>query len=448
MESYDVVVLGTGSAGETVAHDVAAAGRSVLAVESARVGGECAYVACMPSKSLLRSAQVRRLVRAAPDLGAASIRPGLDPDGAAWAVAVARRDEVSEHRDDSDSASALEKAGVRIVRGHARVAEPGLVLVDGARYGYRDLVVATGSAPVRPPVDGLVGVPTWTSDEALSSPDRPESLAILGGGPVGCELAQAYAAFGVAVTIVETADSLVPGEHERVGALVADALRDNGVDVRTGVAAERASSDGGRARVHLSDSSEVVADRVLLATGREPRLDALAGLGLTDITVDSRCRVEGHEHLWAAGDVTGVAPFTHTAAYQGWVVAGNLLGTERHADYTAIPRVVYTDPEVACVGSDDGDPGAETAELDLGEIARTSADGAGAGWLRLVADRASGTLVGASIVAPHAGEMVAFATLAIRARVPVRLLAEVVQPFPAYCEAYGIALRELARTLP
>jgi pyruvate/2-oxoglutarate dehydrogenase complex dihydrolipoamide dehydrogenase (E3) component len=449
METYDVVVLGAGSAGEAVAHDFASTGRAVLVAEAGRVGGECAYVACMPSKSLLRSAQVRRLVRAAPDLGAASVRPGLDADGAAWAVAVARRDEVSEHRDDSDAAAALEKSGARLVRGRASVKEPGVVLVDGTPYGYRDLVIATGSAPVMPPVEGLDGVPTWTSDEALASPERPGSLAVLGGGPVGCELAQAYAGFGVAVTLLEAGDGLLPGEHPNVGAVVAEALRANGVDVRTGVAATAASpdgSDGGRARLALADGSSVTADRVLVATGRTPRTEALAALGPdTDVGVDSRCRVEGLEHVWAAGDVTGVAPFTHTAAYQAWVVAGNLTGTERIADYSAIPRVVYTDPEVACVGEPDTDVG---VGFDLGDLARASADGANVGWMRLVADRATGTLAGASIVAPHAGEMVAFAALAIRARVPVRLLAEVVQPFPTYCEAYGILLRELARRLP
>jgi pyruvate/2-oxoglutarate dehydrogenase complex dihydrolipoamide dehydrogenase (E3) component len=447
METYDVVVLGAGSAGEAVAHDTADAGLSVLVAEPDRVGGECAYVACMPSKSLLRSAQVRRLVRAAPDLGAASVRPDLDPDGAAWAVAVARRDQVSEHRDDSDAATALEKTGARLVRGRGEVLQPGVVLVDGTKYGYRDLVVATGSTPVTPPVEGLDGVPTWTSDEALASPERPASLAILGGGPVGCELAQAYAGFGVAVTLVETADRLLATEHPKVGEVVAAALRDGGVDVRTGVEATRAARDGERARLSLADGSEVTADRVLLATGRKPSTAGLTALGLepdTDVGVDSRCRVEGAEHVWAAGDATGVAPFTHTAAYQAWVVAGNLTGTERHADYTAIPRVVYTDPEVACVGETDTDVG---VSFELGKIARASADGTTHGWLRLVADRASGTLAGASVVAPHAGEMVAFATLAIRAKVPLRLLAEVVQPFPTYCEAYGIALRDLVRRL-
>jgi dihydrolipoamide dehydrogenase len=443
METFDVVVLGAGSAGEPLAKTLAEAGRAVLVAEPGLVGGSCAYVACMPSKSLLRSAAVRRLVTRAPDLGAASVRPELDPDGAAWAVAVARRDAVAEHRDDSGTANALEKAGARLLRARGRVKDPGVVLVDGTEYGYRDLVLATGSSPVRPPVDGLHTVPTWTSDQALSSPERPAALAILGGGPVGCELAQAYSAFGVAVTLVETEDRLLANEPERVGDVLAEALRGNGVDVRTGVAAERAAPRGGRAVLTLSDGSEVVADRVLLATGRAPDIEGLGldALGITEVEVDARCAVA--EHVWAAGDVTGVAPFTHTAAYQAEVVAANILGEARYADYGAIPRAVYTDPAVACVGGD----GDLTAEVDLGDVARAQAEGSGPGWLRLTADKASGLLTGAAVVGPHADEMLGFATLAIRARVPVRLLADVVQPFPTFSEAYGTALRDLAERL-
>jgi pyruvate/2-oxoglutarate dehydrogenase complex dihydrolipoamide dehydrogenase (E3) component len=440
METYDVVVLGAGSAGEAVAVETARAGRAVLVVEAARVGGECAYVACLPSKSLLRSASVRRQVRAAPEAGAASIRPGLDPDDAAWAVAIARRDTAADHRDDTAVANALEKAGVRILRGRGRVQEPGVVLVDGTPYGYRDLVVATGSHPTRPPVEGLDDVPTWSSDEALSAPDRPERLAILGGGPVGCELAQAYAGFGVRVTVVEAAERLLAGEHPRVGELVTQSLASGGVDVRTGVTATCASRTGDRATLALDDGTDVTADRVLLATGREPNDD----VGLPGLGVDERCRVG--DGVWAAGDVTGVAPFTHTAKYQGWVVAGNILGETRVADYTAIPRVVYTDPAVACVGDADG-PDVVTAEADLAETARAQWDGTTCGWLRLTADRRTGTLVAADAVAPHAEELIGFATLAVRAKVPVRLLAEVVHPFPTFGEAYTEVLRELAGRL-
>lgn len=428
METFDVVVLGSGSGGEAVAMETARAGRTVLVAEDARVGGQCAYVACLPSKSLLRSAALHRLA-------------GGDHERA-WAEAVARRDEAAGHRDDHEAVNALEKAGVRVARGRGRVARPGVVTVDGTEYGYRDLVLATGSRPARPDIDGLDGVPTWTSDEALSNDSRPGSLAILGGGPVGCELAQAYAAFGVAVTIVETADGLLAGEQERVGALVEAALRDNGVTVRTGVEAVRAEPHDGGARLVLDDGSAVTAERVLVATGREPNTD----VGLGKIEVDERCRVRGVDHVWAAGDVTDVAPFTHTAKLQGRVVAANLLGEPRTADYSAIPRVVYTDPAVACVGSAPDD--AAEATVDLRDTARAQAEGPdGRGWLRLVADRATGTLAAADLVGPHADEALGFATLAIHARIPVRDLAEVVQPFPTYGEAYAEALRDLADRL-
>ena len=389
MESFDVIVLGAGSAGEVVARECAEAGRTVLLAEPRLVGGECPYLACMPSKSLLRSAAL----------------------GLSWEEAVRRRDDAADHRDDTDAANALEKAGVRIVRARGAYTRPGVAVVDEVEYGFRDLVIATGSKPAVP--DGLDGA--WTSDDALSADERPESLAILGGGPVGCELAQAYAAFGTRVTVVEIADRLLSNEHERVGALLAESLRDKGVEVRTGVD-ERDPLRG------------VSAERVLVATGRTPN---------DDVTIDDHCRVEGLDHVWACGDVTGVAPFTHTAAYQGRVVAANILGNDAVADHRAIPRVVYTDPEVAAVGEHEG----ESAEIDLGETARAAADGGATGFLRLSAK--DGVLTGATVVGPHAGEAIGFATLAIRARVPLDVLRDVVHPFPTYADAFGEVLRRL-----
>lgn len=391
MESYDVVVLGAGSAGEVVARECAEAGRTVLLAEPRLLGGECPYLACMPSKSLLRSAAL----------------------GLTWEEAVRRRDDAADHRDDTSAANELEKVGVRVVRGRGSYARPGVAVVDEVEYAFGDLVIATGSRPVVPDVPGLDGA--WTSDEALSSDERPGSLAILGGGPVGCELAQAYAAFGTRVTVVEIADRLLSGEHERVGALIERSLRDKGVEVRTG-ADEKDPLRG------------VTAERVLVATGRKPN---------DDVTIDDHCRVEGLDHVWACGDVTGVAPFTHTAAYQGRVVAANVLGTDTVADHRAIPRVVYTDPEVAAVGADEG----HVAEIDLAETARAAADGGTTGWLRLSAK--DGLLTGATIVGPHAGEAIGFATLAIRAEVPLDVLRDVVHPFPTYADAFGDVLRRL-----
>jgi pyruvate/2-oxoglutarate dehydrogenase complex dihydrolipoamide dehydrogenase (E3) component len=245
---YDVLVLG-GGAGKNIAADLARAGRSVALVESRLVGGECPYFACMPSKSLLHSA--RR--------------------GETWEHAVARRDEVTRHLDDAPTAAEMAEAGVTVIRGRGRVARPGVVEVDGAEYGYTDLVVATGSEPITPDVEGIGDVPTWTSDEALTRPDLPRRLIVLGGGPVGCELSQIYAAFGSQVTLVEAADRLLAAEAPFIGDLLADVLRRMGADLRLGVGATRAERTESGLRLHLSDGGHIDADRILIAAGRRPR---------------------------------------------------------------------------------------------------------------------------------------------------------------------------------
>ena len=454
METFDVVVLGAGSAGESIATTLSEQGRSVALVEQLRVGGECPYVACMPSKSMLRSAEARDQARRLAELAGASSAPALDGDDEAFRAAVTRRDDVAEHREDGGAAGELDEAGVVLVRGHGRVTAPGVVTVDGRELGWTDLVVATGSQPVVPPVEGLDAVPTWTSDEALSAQERPASLLVLGGGAVGCELSQVHARFGTRVVLVDEGDQLLGREEPSIAGLLADALRSDGVDLRLGVGVERAEPGGPGAVLTLSDGTSVEVERVLVATGRTPTTD---GLGLDvlgiepadggELEVDDRCRVAGQEHVWAAGDVTQKGPYTHTANYQARVVAANLLGEHRTADYRAIPRAVYTEPAVASVGMDAATAAeqgleAQTAVMDLGETARAATEGAGGG--RLVLTAAGGVLVGAAAIGPRADEWLAEATLAIRARVPLEVLADVVHAFPTFGEAYEPPVRELA----
>jgi dihydrolipoamide dehydrogenase len=444
-----------------VAGAVADAGRSVALVEKLRVGGECPYVSCIPSKAMLRSAEARALARRAADLGGApgAVQVGSDAD--AFAAAVRRRDDLSHRRDDSDAAMRIQDRGATLIRAKGRITGPGRVDGGGRELAYRDLVLATGSRPAVPPIDGLAGVPVWTSDQALSAADYPASVVILGGGAVGCELAQIYAGFAVQVTLVEPADQLAGGEEPALAGELAKRLQAACVSLRIGMGAARVEpTPAGTAKVFLQDGSAVAADRVILAAGREPATSdlGLEILGITvqengAVSVDDHCRVQGQEHVWAAGDLTGIAPYTHGADYQGRIVADNLLGGCATADYTAIPRVIYTDPPLAGVGLTERQARAKgldvvVATTDLQELARSSTDGSAGGRLVLVADRERGVLVGAAAVGACADDWISEASVAIRAQVPVRVLADVVHPFPTNAQAYEVPLRELARQLP
>jgi pyruvate/2-oxoglutarate dehydrogenase complex dihydrolipoamide dehydrogenase (E3) component len=454
MPTFDVVFLGAGSAGKWAAA-VAETGRSVALIEALRVGGECPFVACMPSKALLKAAGVRHLLGQAERYGGASHAFVDDDIQAAWEAAIARRDVVAAQRDDSAKAAAMVDAGVELIRGSGRVVAAGVVDVDGRRIGYRDLVIATGSSPRRPDIPGIDAVPTWTSDEALSTGDLPASLAIIGGGAVGCELAQVYARFGSNVTIIQRRPQLMPREEPVVGDLLAAALEKDGVAVRLSTHPVKAEPAAAGARLLLDRGASVDVARVLLAAGRTATVEGIGlevlGIrpGAFGLEIDERCRVTGQEHVWAAGDVTGVAPFTHTASYQARVVLANLTGGSATADYRAIPRAVFTEPAMAAVGltraaAEEAGIDVITTEVDLRTTAKSPVERARSGRVVLVADRHRAILVGALAVGPDAGEWIGEAALAIRAEVPIAILIDLVHPFPTFSEAYEPAFRDLA----
>jgi pyruvate/2-oxoglutarate dehydrogenase complex dihydrolipoamide dehydrogenase (E3) component len=442
---YDVVVLGAGSGGQPVAEGLAGAGLAVALVEEHRVGGECPYVACIPSKALLLAA------------GA-----GVD-----WAEAVRRRDHAAEHRDDSGTAEGVSATGATLVRGRGRVTGSGELMVGDRQLRWsRALVVATGSSPVRPPVTGLddLGDALWTSDQALTTHEQPRRLLVLGGGAVGCELGQAFARLGTTVTLVEVAPRLLASEQPFVGELLAAALRRDGVDVRTGATATSARREGDGVLLELEGGSTVSGDRLLLAGGRAPRG---AGLGLEGlqvepddgaVRVDARCRAldrsgRPRPDVFAAGDVTGVAPFTHTASYQAEIVVAELTGRGRDADYRAVPRVVYTDPSVFTVGTTVDSAGRGGADLavggtDLEDTARAFIERPDpAGRLELLARRRDRVVVGAAVVAPAAESWGGELGLAVRAGLTADLLADHVHPHPGWSEAVHPAALDLIREL-
>lgn len=455
MEQFDVAVLGGGGAGENIARPLAQAGRRVALVEQARVGGACPFVACVPSKVMLRSAELRLLLRRAHALGATAAP--LDPgDGrAAYAAAVQRRERIVPH-DDADGERMLAEAGVCLLRGHGRIVRPGVLAAGDREIGWQDLVIATGSAPSLPPVPGLDGVPCWTSDEALSSEELPASLAVLGGGPVGCELAQVFAAFGCSVTLIETAPRLLPSEEPAIGDLLGKALAGDGVRLQLGTEARAAEPTPRGARLALANGETVEAERVLVATGRTPRLAGigLEALGLAPrnegVAIDAHCRVQGQAHVWAAGDVAGIDPFTHTAEYQAKAVVANLLGGDERADYRAIPRMVYTSPPVAAAGltreqAERRGRRVQAAAADLAETPRAETAGTELGRLELLADAERGVLVGAAAIGEQADSWLGEALLAIQAEIPLDAFARVVHAFPTYAQIYDPALEALQR---
>ena len=447
MDRFDVIVIGMGPGGEAAAGRLLEAGRRVAVVERELIGGECAYWACIPSKTLLRGPEAR--AEAGRAAGVAT--PALE-----WAGLREYRDYMVRHLDDTAQVSGYQQAGATVVKGAARLAGPGQVEAGGQLLEADHVMIATGSQPVRPDIEGLDQVTVWTNREATTVRDIPGRVLLIGGSAVGAELGQFYARMGAQVTIVQRADRLIDREGPRVGELAEQALAADGVTVRTRRTVIRARRAGATTVVTLDDGTLVDTDVVILGAGRRP---ATAGLGLDaagvkltgrgGVPVDDRCRAG--QGLWALGDVTGVALFTHVAMYQGRIAADNILGRDRAAAYEGIPRVVFADPEIAAVGLTAAQAAARGINTATAEI--TLADAIARPWtyerdprgvLGLLADRDRGVLAGAWAVAPLASEWIHQAALAIRAQIPISVLLDQVAQFPTYSEAYLAALEQLA----
>ena len=457
-EQFDVIVIGMGPGGEVAASRLLDAGRRVAVIERELIGGECGYWACIPSKTLLRPPEARAGVERSAGVEGAR----LD-----WPATRAYRDDMIRHLDDGNQVIGYEKSGATVIKGAATITGPGTVEVDGRVLTASDIIVATGSTAVLPPVEGLDTVAVWTNREATTLTDIPDRVVMLGGSAVGCELGVFLHRFGAQVTIVERSATLLAREDPRVGEILGERLRAEGIDVRTGVTAVRAhrgspdspdADTGSDTVITLDDGTELRCDVVVVGAGRRPRT---AGLGLDtvgvslgdngEIIVDEHCRAAAG--VWAIGDVTAIMAFTHVAMYQGRIVADAILGRPHPATYEGIPRVVFTDPEVAAVGltpAQAAQQGLRTTAVEL-DLAATLArpwtyEQNPHGHLGLLADPDNGVLLGAWAVAPMAGEWIHQAALAIRTRIPIAVLLDQVAQFPTYSEAFRTALEQLALT--